>query len=141
MKRLNAAGVPPMPPEPHGDVASLRRASARGARVVDARTPEMFLAGHLTGAILVPLGRSFLTWAGSVLDPTEESVLVLSPDDMPLAREAIHDLALIGFDRVLGAISAADSFTDPPREMARLRKMPAENIGYAEPATLLDVRA
>lgn len=141
MKRLNAAGVPPMPPEPHGDVVSLRRAIARGARVVDARTPAMFLSGHLAGAILVPLGRSFLTWVGSVLDPLEESVLVLSPDDMPLAGEAIHDLALIGFDRVLGAVSAAELFTDPPREMARLRTMPAEKIGGEEHATVLDVRA
>jgi hydroxyacylglutathione hydrolase len=141
MKRLNAAGVPPMPTEPRADAASLRRAIARGARVVDARMPATFLAGHLAGAILVPLGRSFVTWAGSVLDPMDESVLVLSPDDMPLAQEAIHDLALIGFDRVLGAISAAELFTDPPREMVRLRTMPAAKIGDEERATVLDVRA
>jgi hydroxyacylglutathione hydrolase len=141
MKRLNAAGVPPMPTEPRADAGSLRRAIARGARVVDARMPATFLAGHLAGAILVPLGRSFVTWAGSVLDPMDESVLVLSPDDMPLAQEAIHDLALIGFDRVLGAISAAELFTDPPREMVRLRTMPAAKIGDEERATVLDVRA
>jgi hydroxyacylglutathione hydrolase len=141
MKRLNAAGVPAMPPEPHGDAVSLRRAISRGARVIDARTPTEFLAGHLTGAILVPLGRSFVTWAGSVLDPMEESVLVLSPDDMPHAHAAIHDLALIGFDRVLGAFSAADLLSDPPREMARLRTMPAAKIGDEERASVLDVRA
>ncbi|HTK48319.1 MAG TPA: MBL fold metallo-hydrolase [Gemmatimonadaceae bacterium] len=141
MKRLNAAGVPPMPAQPHGDAESLRRAIARGARVVDARTPAAFLAGHLEGAILVPLGRSFVSWAGSVLDPTEESVLVLAPEDVPLAAGAIHDLALIGFDRVLGAISAAALLPDPPRAIARLRTMPAAKIGEEQGATVLDVRA
>jgi hydroxyacylglutathione hydrolase len=141
MKRLNASGVPPMPGAPKHDVAALRRAIARGARVVDARTPAAFLDRHLSGAILVPLGRSFVTWAGSVLDPMEESVLVLSPDDLPMAHDAIHDLALIGFDRVLGPISAAELFADPPRALARLRTIPAAEIGEDRRATVLDVRA
>jgi hydroxyacylglutathione hydrolase len=141
MKSLNAHGVPPMPTPPAADPAELRRAVARGARVVDTRAPAEFLAEHLAGSLLVPLGRSFLTYAGSVLDADEDLVLVVSREDASLAREAIHDLALIGFDRVLGAIDASELLAFAPRATKRIPERDAATIGEVPGATVLDVRS
>jgi hydroxyacylglutathione hydrolase len=112
-----------------------------GAFVVDTRPPEDFLAQHLEGAINVPLGRSFLTWAGSVLDPAREYVLLFSPAERHLAPEAICDLALIGFDRVLGAMPATDLRALAPREIASIPVVPAANINATSDATIIDVRS
>jgi phage shock protein E len=38
------------------DVAGLETALAAGARLIDVRTPEEFAAGHVAGAVNVPLG-------------------------------------------------------------------------------------
>jgi hydroxyacylglutathione hydrolase len=112
-----------------------------GALVVDTRAPSDFLAQHLEKAINIPLGRSFLTWAGSVLDPEREIVLLVSPSEHHHAAEAIHDLALIGFDRVLGAMAATDLGALAPRDLSSIPVVPAANIGVRSDATIIDVRS
>jgi hydroxyacylglutathione hydrolase len=141
MKALNARGVPAMPSRALADEATLRAAVRGGALVVDTRVPAEFLAEHLEEAINIPLGRSFLTWAGSVLDPEREIVLLVSPADRHLAPEAIHDLALIGFDRVLGVMPATDLSALAPRDLSSIPVMPAADIGAAPNATIIDVRS
>jgi hydroxyacylglutathione hydrolase len=141
MKALNARGAPAMPSTVPVDQATLRAAVRDGALVVDTRTPSEFLAEHLEEAINIPLGRSFLTWAGSVLDPAREIVLLVSPAERHLAPEAIHDLALIGFDRVLGVMAATNLSTLAPRDVSSIPVMPAADIGAAPNATIIDVRS
>ena len=141
MKALNARGVPPMPSRTRADEATLRAAVRDGALVVDTRQPAEFLAEHLEEAINIPLGRSFLTWAGSVLDPEREIVLLVSPADRHLAAEAIRDLALIGFDRVLGSLAATDLSALAPRDLSSIPVMPAADIGAESNATIIDVRS
>ena len=141
MKTLNALGVPPMPARAPADEATLRAAVRAGALVVDTRPPADFLAEHLEEAINVPLGRSFLTWAGSVLDPARETVLLLSLAERHLAPEAIRDLALIGYDRVLGAMAATDLSLLAPRDLSSIPVMSAADIGTAPNATVIDVRS
>ena len=141
MKSFNARGVLPMPDRPPADETRLRAAVRDGAFVVDTRPPEDFLAQHLEGAINVPLGRSFLTWAGSVLDPARESVLLFSPAECHLAPEAIRDLALIGYDRVLGAMPATDLSALAPRVIASIPVVPAASIDATSEATIIDVRS
>jgi len=141
MKALNARGVPAIPSRALADEVTLRSAVREGALVVDTRAPSEFLAEHLEEAINIPLGRSFLTWAGSVLDPAREIVLLMSPAERHLAPDAIHDLALIGFDRVLGAMAATDLGALAPRDLSSIPVMPAADIGAAPNATIIDVRS
>jgi hydroxyacylglutathione hydrolase len=141
MKALNARGVPPMPSRARMDEATLCVAVREGAVVVDTRPPAEFLAEHLEEAINIPLGRSFLTWAGSVLDPEREIVLLMSSTERRFADEAIHDLALIGFDRVLGAMVATDLSDLAPRDLSSIPVVAAADIGAAPNATIIDVRS
>jgi glyoxylase-like metal-dependent hydrolase (beta-lactamase superfamily II)/rhodanese-related sulfurtransferase len=75
-----------------------------GATVLDTRDPAEFAAGHLRGAVNVGLQGRFAEWAGDVLTPTDEIVLVGAPDT---DIEAKVRLARIGFDRVRGSLSDA----------------------------------
>lgn len=103
MKRINrddqrtvrAAGRPPvMRP------AELSKVLVGSARVVDTRPADAFAAGHVPGTLNIPLNRSFTTWAGSLLSYDADFYLLVS-DDRAL-DEAVHDLAMIGLDRVAG---------------------------------------
>jgi hydroxyacylglutathione hydrolase len=141
MKALNSRGIPSMPSAARADGPALRAAVRGGALVVDTRAPSEFLAEHLEEAINIPLGRSFLTWAGSVLDPAQEIVLLVSPPECHLAPEAIHDLALIGFDRVLGAMAAIDLSALSPRDVSSIPVVPAADIDSSTNATIIDVRS
>jgi hydroxyacylglutathione hydrolase len=98
MRRLNRDGAPLLgvlaDPPPLG-VAEFDRLRKEGALVVDCREPEAFSA-HIPGALNVGLGSFFATWAGSVLPPERDLVLVLDrPDDL---WDACWQLLRIGYD-------------------------------------------
>jgi len=141
MKRLNVLGVPPMPEVRTEGDAALRERVRRGAVVVDTRPSGEFLARHLAGSICLPLGRSFLTWAGSVLDSAREFVLLLSPDALHEWRSVARDLALIGYDRVSGALPAVDLESFAPKRVESIPSVGVSELAAsADGRTVIDVR-
>ena len=142
MKKLNVQGVPPMPRRPDVRAEELRARVRAGAVVLDTREPAEFLARHLEGSIGISLGRSFLTWAGSVLDPSRELVLLMDAGTLHEAVAVVRDLALIGYDRVLGALPAGELESFAPRKVTAIPSIPAADLASrADRATVLDVRS
>jgi hydroxyacylglutathione hydrolase len=141
MKELNARGVAPMPkPDPLPEGALLDAVRA-GARVVDVRASAEFLRGHLPGSIGIPLSRTFLHWAGSLLEPNRDIVLVADPPVKHVARDAMRDLALIGFDRVLGAIAPSALGSLAPDGLASVPIISAAELAtHPDGRTIVDVR-
>ena len=83
MRQLNTEGPPllgVLADPPPLDLDAFERARRDGAMVLDCRSPEAF-AAHIPGAINVGIGSSFATWAGSVLPPEQDLVLVLDRAD------------------------------------------------------------
>ena len=72
-----------------------------GAVLLDAREPADFAAAHLRGAVNVGLQGRFAEWAGGVLPPYREVVLVGDP---AIAAEAKVRLGRIGYDTVVGQL-------------------------------------
>lgn len=78
----------------------VRTAVAAGAAVLDGRSPEEFAVSHVPGSINVGLGGRYAEFAGAVLSPDTDIVLVADADRVIEAR---NRLARIGFDRVIGS--------------------------------------
>jgi hydroxyacylglutathione hydrolase len=81
---------------------------ARGAVLIDGRSPEEFAQGHLRGAVNIGLAGRYAEFAGSVMRPDTDIVLVT---DAGHELEGKNRLARIGFDRVIGYLA------DPERTM------------------------
>jgi hydroxyacylglutathione hydrolase len=77
----------------------VREAIDRGAVLVDGRTPEEFVLGHLRRAINIGLEGRYAEFAGSVLPSDVDIVLFTEPGH---ELEGKNRLARIGFDRVIG---------------------------------------
>jgi DMSO/TMAO reductase YedYZ molybdopterin-dependent catalytic subunit/rhodanese-related sulfurtransferase/glyoxylase-like metal-dependent hydrolase (beta-lactamase superfamily II) len=88
------------PPEPL-DLDDVLGRQAAGAVLLDPREPADFSVAHLAGAINVGLQGRFAEWAGDVLPPEQDILLVGHPG---LAAEAKLRLARVGFDRVAGQL-------------------------------------
>jgi hydroxyacylglutathione hydrolase len=106
MKRMNRDGPPIVGamerPERHAP-ADIDEVSAGGAVVIDTRPARAFAAGHVPGAINIPLNKSFNTWAGWLVPYDGDFHLIV--DDASCADaidEAVRDLRLVGLDRVAG---------------------------------------
>lgn len=103
MKRLNKEGAPMLgsasAPPRLGDARFLEVLNA-GRVIVDARATETVAAGFVRGALHIPLGKSFSTWAGWLL-PYGQPFFLLA-ETREDAERARRNLAMIGLDRVDG---------------------------------------
>lgn len=80
-------------------------ALADGAVLIDGRSPEEFAQGHLRGAINIGLAGRYAEFAGSVVKPDADIVLVTEAGQ---ELEGKNRLARIGFDRVSGYLAAPE---------------------------------
>lgn len=123
-------------------LAEVLHSLTRGAVPLDTREPSDFAAGHLQGAINVGLHGRFAEWAGDVLDPDSEIVLVGDPT---FALESNVRLARIGFDKVIGYLADPHQlFVDRPDLVEASSRLTiehlAELVGLNPAIQLVDVR-
>lgn len=113
MKRVNRDGIAvtgSVPKPPRLNAAEFSRAARdKAVRILDARDDrKVFDAAHVAGAIHAPLRSAFFSaTAGSYLAENDSILLVLEKaEDADLA---VRQLYRIGFDHVLGWITAEEA--------------------------------
>ncbi|MGQ0465773.1 MAG: molybdopterin-dependent oxidoreductase [Sporichthyaceae bacterium] len=124
------------------DLSDVLDLHAGGAQLLDAREPTDYAAGHLRGAINIGLQGRFAEWAGEVLDPERDIVLVGGP---AVADEARLRLARVGYDRVVGQLAdLAATFEDHPDLVETSSRLTIEQLaemrGLEPGLQLVDVR-
>lgn len=85
-------------------LAELAAADDRTHAIVDTRPWQAFRTGHVSGALSLPLTRSFSTDAGSMIDETQMIYLIVDPSRLD---EAVRDLIRVGLDNIGGWIEPA----------------------------------
>ena len=119
-----------------GAAAALEeRTDAGDATILDVRPTHAFAAGHIRGALNVPVsGSSFATRAGFVLDPDEE--IVLHATDADEAARAARGLRSVGFLELGGYLTEAEATERlEPVELEELERLMDEGS-----VQVLDVR-
>jgi hydroxyacylglutathione hydrolase len=113
-----------------------------GAVLLDTRSPESFASGHVRGSVNVGLDGRFAEYAGDVVRPGQQVVLL---GEAGRGIEAKVRLARIGFDEVAGEVPSIESvLADRPDLAATASRLPAADVAawLAEDPTLqvVDVR-
>jgi hydroxyacylglutathione hydrolase len=146
MKLLNRDGPPPRSIAPLRtlDVRALTAAleDRAATTIVDARSSALFGKGFIPGTINIPAGRSFATWAGSLLLADRDIVLLVG-DGEKSARSLSRELSLIGIDRVVGWAGAAviEAWRASGLRLDQVRAVDAKALATLEGAEVIDVRA
>ena len=126
---------------------AMRAATAAGAVLIDGRDSEDFARGHFDGAVNIGLAGRYAEFAGSVIKPDVDLVLMV---DDGFELEAKVRLGRIGFDRVIGHLAeplramlehpedviaasrlTAVDFTERQRSVADLQIVDVRNPGEA----------
>ncbi len=118
------------------------RHQARGAVVLDVRSPETFARGHLRRSLNVGLEGRFAEYAGEVVDADEDVVVVCDP---ARGHEARVRLSRVGLDTVIGALDRlAETFSERPDVADIASRLTAFQLAEARVEipglALLDVR-
>ncbi|HUZ56445.1 MAG TPA: MBL fold metallo-hydrolase [Streptosporangiaceae bacterium] len=121
LREINRRGPAVYGPEPPPLAAltpgEVRRQAAGGARLIDARPVTAFAAGHIPGALSIPLRDAFATWLGWLADPSQPLVFVLddSQDRTDLVRQAMK----IGYENLAGELAGGmPAWTGPTGHVA-----------------------
>jgi rhodanese-related sulfurtransferase len=97
-----------------------------GAALIDTRSPESYASGHLRGSVNVGLDGRFAEYAGDVVRPGQQVVLL---GDTGRGTEAKVRLARIGFDAVAGAVDDVErALADRPELAVPARRLPARDV-------------
>jgi hydroxyacylglutathione hydrolase len=115
------------------DSARIAKLSRLGAVVIDVRPIRDFAAGHVPGALSIPLRAQFASWLGWLLTPSTPYVVVRRPDQdlIELGWQALK----IGYDVPVGELSGGMASWDGPTTRTPL--VTASELGAGR---VLDVR-
>jgi hydroxyacylglutathione hydrolase len=131
---LLAALIPPLTAQ------SVQHEMERGALVLDTRSPEQFGEGHIPGAVFVALhGTAFATRVGFVA-PSDARLVLVIKDERDL-HEAVQQLAVVGYDQVIGFLQggmAAWQKTGLP--VQQVSQLSVKEVARRHAFTILDVR-
>jgi hydroxyacylglutathione hydrolase len=84
--------------------------SQQGTVIIDTRDPQLFATGHIVGSINVGFAGRYAEYAGAVVTPHDDMVIVTESGQ---ELEAKVRLARIGYDRVVGWCDVADLEKSP----------------------------
>jgi len=117
-------------------------AQTAGCVLLDTRDGDAFAAGFLSGAVFVGLGGRFASWAGTVLSPEEELILIC---DFGKEEEAVTRLGRIGYDNIRGFLSDAPAALAGRDDLQQVQRVTPEMLAAllerGEEIAVIDVRA
>ena len=113
-----------------------------GAQVLDVREPPDYAGAHVCGSLNIPLDGKYATWAGTLLDPATDLVIVADPGG---EQEAALRLGRIGFDRVAGFLDGGmGAFGSLAELLCRTARITAGTLAELRqtdaPPVVVDVR-
>ena len=139
LEELLGGGRPDRPPLPHEPRPHEPRPQGRPI-VVDTRSTAAFAGGHVPGTLNLPWGRSFTTYAGSLLPYDQDFYLLLDPG---LLEATVRACVSIGLDRIAGyfGLEALILWEGGGRTLGTLEQVAAPALGAAgEKPLVIDVR-
>lgn len=128
------ASAPALSPLSTDQIRALRD---EGGLVVDVRPVADYAAGHIPGALAIPLREAFATWLGWLVpDPATPIIIVAGPDQD--LSEVIWQALKIGYENLAGTLAGGM----PAWEAAGqpVAATPLLTAGEVDPAAVIDVR-
>lgn len=140
MKRMNRDGMPILGGVPHPARLTrfqFQKAIEEGAVLVDTRGKFAFAGGHLPGALNIPAGKNFSTWAGWLL-PYDRPLVLLTESHR--VEDLTRALIRIGLDQVVGYIPGLEGYAEGELEGVPQVSVEEAKGMWEEGAFVLDVR-
>jgi hydroxyacylglutathione hydrolase len=128
------AAVPTLTPLTPGQLRALQD---DGGQVIDVRPVPAYAAGHIPGALAIPLREAFATWLGWLIpDPATPLAIVADPgQDL---SEVVWQALKIGYGNLAGTLAGGMPAWETARSPVAATPLLAPR--QVDPATVIDVR-
>ena len=117
-------------------------AQKKDTLVLDVRTQQEFVDGHIPGALFIGLDGGFAPWVGALIADINQAILLVVPKDR--SEEAITRLARVGYDNCLGYLEGGmTAWTNSGKTTEKITSIPAKEFELdfkSSTTAVLDVR-
>jgi glyoxylase-like metal-dependent hydrolase (beta-lactamase superfamily II)/rhodanese-related sulfurtransferase len=97
------------------------------AIVLDVRTQQDFVKGHIPRSIFIGLNGDFAPWVGALIADVTQPILLVTPEGQE--EEAVTRLSRVGFDHTLGYLSGSfESWKKAGKEIDMILSKPAADL-------------
>jgi len=117
-------------------------ANHEDALVLDVRTQDDFVKGHIPNSVFIGLNGQFAPWVGALITDLKQPLILVVPEGM--SEEAVTRLSRVGYDNTLGYLEGGiEAWKAAGKDVETLESISAET--FAEKAktnnlNILDVR-
>lgn len=102
-------------------------ANETGAVILDVRTEQEFVKGHIPRSIFIGLDGDFAPWVGALMVDTKQALLLVTPKGKE--EEAINRLARVGFDNAIGYLEGGfEAWKNDARDYDSISSVTAETF-------------
>lgn len=117
-------------------------ASAEEALVLDVRTEEEFVKGHIPNSIFLGLNGELAPWAGALITDIKQPILLVTPKGQE--KEAVIRLSRVGYDNTLGYLEGGfEAWEKAGKNVRNIKCVSADEFAKnydGNNAKILDVR-
>ena len=117
-------------------------ATAKEAMILDVRTEEEFVKGHIPNSIFIGLNGQLAPWTGALITDIKQPILLIAPKGQE--KEAITRLSRVGYDNTLGYLEGGfETWKNAGKNIEKIDCISAADfakIHDGENPKLLDVR-
>ena len=117
-------------------------ANNENALVLDVRTQQEFVAGHIPNSIFIGLNGGFAPWVGALITDLKQPILLVTPKGKE--EEAVTRLSRVGYDNTLGYLDGGlDAWKAAGKDIETITSISAETFSSrfnTSSIKVLDVR-
>lgn len=111
-----------------------------GALILDVRTQDEFVKGHIPNSLFIGLNGTFAMWVGALITDIHQRIVLVVPEGKE--EEAVTRLARVGYDNTVGYLKGGvESYTRSGRTLRSIDSVNAEKLAdlYGK-VEIVDVR-
>lgn len=117
-------------------------ANHEGAMVIDTRSPDAFVAGHIPNSIFIGIDGSFAPWVGALVPDLKQPLVLVT--DAGREQEVVTRLSRVGYDNTMGYLAGGlAAWKAAGKEVDQIQQITADSLAQrleTESLNILDVR-
>ena len=117
-------------------------ANHEGAMVIDTRSADTFVAGHIPNSIFIGIDGSFAPWVGALIPDLQQPIILVA--DAGREEEVVTRLSRVGYDNTMGYLAGGiEAWKAAGKELEQIEQITATDIAQRvqnESLNILDVR-
>ena len=117
-------------------------ANHEGAMVIDTRSADAFVAGHIPNSIFIGIDGSFAPWVGALIPDLQQPIILVA--DAGREEEVVTRLSRVGYDNTMGYLAGGiEAWKAAGKELEQIEQITATDIAQRvqnESLNILDVR-